>query len=1169
MVSWEELGDTLFEIVLPLATALERGPVSLGKRLGYDLIPVQSELSLLVSSLNSFVDASQNLISAIDVLLDENSKPEDAYINLAIATKNLISASRDIESFVSSAPSNLREHLEIIMDGQSAEVFSIEFVKRLIGWLCVSYFEKTQPTVVAVCEFLGLIRREKTEGDSQRFRVPCIENIIEFEALASLISNPLQSLRKRYTEGAVVAFHRVMEQIEKVFLVKMFFVSGEETSSISLSDFTQLKPELISASTLPAHSLVVQLLNGIENGAELEGRLVSVPGVGDANQYGLGAELVASNVRTQFQWEPLDNLRVRLQANSEAKIISRALFTTFTEPVFKITFLDATEGYLRASICWENDGPSLIIDGIGGLGIRRLALELAVNIEFNGEFLVGSELTVKEAEIIIGGKSADGFLQYIFPGDGLQAKFDLKLGIDSERGVYASGSGSLELTIPLHLNQGPITLDSVYLALIVTPPDLELLAGITINSELGPISASVERTGGRLFIPISTGDLEITFLPPTGAGLSIDAGITGGGFLEFDTENERYAGILALSFGEIAITAIGLIATKLPGGKKGFSLLINIGVIFNPPIELFSAFTLSGIGGLIGVNRSMDIEVLQRGIKNHTLDSILFPNPKTVVANAAKIISDMRAVFPPAENRFVIGPMIKLGWGYPNIITADIGFFIELPDPFRIVLMGQVEAALPEGKDALISIHLDVLGVLDFAKEELSFQASLYDSWVLVFTVYGDCAFLLGWGHDPRFGLSLGGFHPKFTPPPPPIIFADLKRLTICISSGSDFQLSCQAYLALTQNSFQFGARVDLYAAFAGAVITGYMGFEALFIFSPFSFDVWIGAGVSVKYQGASLADIELSFALSGPTPWNARGKARFHILFFDVNIKFNITWGSSHCKALIAAENPWLKLQPALQASRNWGSGLPRGRKLVEALRGAEGENTELDIIRVHPAGRLEIKQNVVPLNTRLGMIGNAPVKEFNRFEITDIWINNNSLGVDTVQEYFSRGQFEELNNQQKLSVPSYEKMPGGVVTSAPASVSRAGSTENTALNYESIIIYADRTSERQPDAGELAWEEANSFVAVSNRQRALKRSGPRGRFMSVQPDPKVGANEELYCVVNAADLSRAKLADVVAQPNENMTRMSADHALQDHLQQTPGDAGKLLVVPEYEVAA
>ena len=46
--------------------------------------------------------------------------------------------------------------------------------------------------------------------------------------------------------------------------------------------------------------------------------------------------------------------------------------------------------------------------------------------------------------------------------------------------------------------------------------------------------------------------------------------------------------------------------------------------------------------------------------------------PRDPVRNAPQIIADLRAIFPPAQNRFLFGPFIKLGWGTPSIITPDM-----------------------------------------------------------------------------------------------------------------------------------------------------------------------------------------------------------------------------------------------------------------------------------------------------------------------------------------------------------------------------------------------------------------------------------------------------------------------------------------------------------------
>lgn len=545
--------------------------------------------------------------------------------------------------------------------------------------------------------------------------------------------------------------------------------------------------------------------------------------------------------------------------------------------------------------------------------------------------------------------------------------------------------------------------------------------------------------------------------------------------------------------------------------------------------------------------------------------------------------------------------------------------------------------------------------MLDFEKQELSFQASLYDSRILTFSLSGDSAFLLGWGEDPRFALSLGGFHPKFTPPPPPTVFGEMHRLSVAISAGSNLQLSCQSYLALTPNSLQFGARVDLYASAVGLEVTGYLGFDALIIFSPFSFEVEICGGVAISYEGFELFGVDLNLLLSGPTPWHARGKARIKILFFSIKVGFNFEWGSDE-KATLPPVDPWVaipdgkSLPETLRDPRSWSGVLPAKQAMVEALRSLESEKTEKDQpepIIVHPAGRLEVRENVVPLGVRLHKVGNAPITGHDFFDITaPLTVDGDSLDVQPAEEFFARGQFEELTADQKLSLPSFEKMKGGVTTAASKAVRVDGTQEAKPLEYESVIIRPDRTSEKPTipveilfqgiipeqqgcvneldrgvlpaivrillvpmvdfgsdlkvvvikpgsrwklydvdlgrayllavENGELIisaifqvkdrvkdwfdWNQAQVIAHSDAARRAGQSAGPHKRFSTLLPQPKVKTQEERFCIVNASDLTRAKL-----EKNYSLTHVAAEQLLK---KQAAEQASEFLVVPEYEVA-
>src|SRR5207247_6487 len=117
-------------------------------------------------------------------------------------------------------------------------------------------------------------------------------------------------------------------------------------------------------------------------------------------------------------------------------------------------------------------------------------------------------------------------------------------------------------------------------------------------------------------------DLGFGFRPPSGLGFVVDAGpVVGGGYVFFDPKEEEYAGILQLEFsGTFALKAIGLLTTKLPDGRKGFSMMLIITAEFSP-IQLSYGFTLNGVGGALGLNRTMTTEVLSSGIHSGGLES--------------------------------------------------------------------------------------------------------------------------------------------------------------------------------------------------------------------------------------------------------------------------------------------------------------------------------------------------------------------------------------------------------------------------------------------------------------------------------------------------------------------------------------------------------------------
>ncbi len=672
--------------------------------------------------------------------------------------------------------------------------------------------------------------------------------------------------------------------------------------------------------------------------------------------------------------------------------------------------------------------------------------------EYGVLFEVGS------AAFIVSAGDGDGFLQKILPKDGIRVDFDLAIGWSNKRGLYFRGGAGLETTLPVNVDLfGVIKIDSVYLALEAKENTEKKESGIraaaatTVQVKLGPVSATVERFGlqATLSFPekggnLGVANLDLGFKPPNGIGLVIKAQVvTGGGYLYFDFEKEQYAGVLQLEIAQkFSLTAVGLLTTKMPDGKKGFSLLVIISVRFDPGIQLGYGFSLNGLGGLLGVNRIANTEALQEGLRRGALGSILFP--QNVVENAPQIISNLSKIFPPAQDRFLFGPMAIIGWGgSPPILSMELGIILEFSESFRLMILGRLRVSLPAAGDGeqketpKIKLQLDSLGIFDFGSGDISLDAYLYDSTIGPFTITGGMALRASFGAKPMFLLSVGGFHPAFQVPAG---FPSIDRVAIGLNkkeSGVEFRLQLSAYFALTSNTVQFGAHLDLYVHIAGFVeIIGLLGFDALIQFQPFGVIASFQAMVSVKGLGVTLMAVGLQVNLTGPSPWHVWGKAHFEVLGFKHTAEFSVVTGPAEPTHLPPPTDVEQELLTELRKPSNWSSQLPVGEHPLVTfrdslpLKDATATPPQKRVL-IHPLAELHINQRLVPLKadpiTKYGTTTPTGATTFTLTANVAADVKAGSLETKDLSDWFALAQFYVMSDAQKLSAPSFEEKNSG----------------------------------------------------------------------------------------------------------------------------------------------
>ncbi|MEJ8853607.1 DUF6603 domain-containing protein [Variovorax robiniae] len=710
------------------------------------------------------------------------------------------------------------------------------------------------------------------------------------------------------------------------------------------------------------------------------------------------------------------------------------------------------------------DVPAYVIGQPDGarveVGGAKLALEVALS-DARASLAVSAD--VSKAMIVIAAGNGDGFLSSILPAGGMQAKGDLGIAWSSDKGLTLRGSASLEASIPVGLSFGGVTLSAITLA--VRPQDASIATEVSasVKASIGPMTAVLDRIGiaGLLSFPSNGGNLgvanlDLGFKPPSGIGLTVEASgvLTGGGFLFHDDVQKVYAGVLQLSLHEtIALKAFGLIATQMPDGRPGFSMIIFITAEDFRPIPLGMGFTLQGIGGMVAVNRTFDQDVLRAGLKNDTLGTLLFP--RDPVANAPAIIRSLATAFPALRGSYLLGILARIGWATPTLVLLDLALILQFGARKRLLVLGRISSMLPSRENDLIRINLDAMGVLDFDEGTASIDAVLVDSRLVhKFALTGAMALRARWKKGPGAGfvLAVGGFNPRFAPP---ANVPKLDRIAIALCSGDNPRITCEAYYAITSNTLQWGARAQLHAAAYGFSVDGDVGYDVLIQFVPLHFLAEFHASVQLKRGSSNLFKVSLQGELEGPRPLRVSGKASFEIFWCDFSVRFDKTLIDGEMPPLPPAVNVLEELKKALVTPQSWTTLPPARASHGVALRKlappAAGSAIVLD-----PTGRLVVKQQVVPLNTSrdIDTFGGAPVAGDKRFALSAALNSQPQNANNTVQDQFAPSQFFNMSDDEKLAGPSFEEMDAGFVFGSEAVTFDASQVVPAPLKYEPIVI-------------------------------------------------------------------------------------------------------------------
>ena len=1050
-ITLEEVTLWVAQAVSPLEERLGAGSAQqFLSEIGLPAPDLVAQMPAVVTATTQVVAKVAELVPQIPGLVDaiENQDLDEIKRVLEVATpaaKDLVTAVKSLATAIDSVAGSAGA------SGPAVRAFAAELPERLFGYMLSVHLEETAPTAYDLAVFLGIV--ELTDIPTNGTIPAHLRRVVRFDRLGELIDDPFGLMADVYGWGTAGFDWDVFCRRLFLLLTATGFVFIEDDSGggpprirIALVD--------IAPTTDPVPGLRATTRAKVETNTSLARSL---------------SPNVSWDVASEGEIE--GTAAIELMPPAEFRVVPPTL---------------ALNGAVSIGIKVEDATGvrTILLGSAAGIRIEARSLRAAAGAELEwqlatpqatGEFVASASIT--DGRLVLDFEDADGFLSALLPEEGISLDFDLAVVWSSSKGLHIEGGAGLEVELPVDLELGPVRVVSIHIGLEASPAGLALETLGSVTARLGPFALAIDRIGAETTLSFPDGggnlgiaDLSARFRRPEGIGLSLDASVVkGGGFLGINEEGTEYAGVLELSLGPISVKAIGILTTETPGAA-GWALLLLVFTEFSA-VQLGFGFTLNGVGGIIGLQHGIATAALQSGLRTGVLDSVLFPqNP---VANAPRLLNQLRAVFPITPRALTIGPVAKIGWSTPPIVTISLGIVLQFDDVIgasdgepqltRVVLLGQVRIQVPPvpGDDApeLLKLLVDIVGSYEMREKALAIDARLHDSHVAGLPLSGSLVVRARFGAEPSFILAVGGFHPRFTDLPPGLPAQE--RVGFQLVYGM-VTVQIVGYTAITSNTFQIGAEASLLAAGGGFRIEAYLGFDALFLFQPvFHFEIDFRVGASVKYKSLSLLTVKVKGILSGPGHWLVAGHASFSVLFWDVDIDFEVEWGDVPALAL-----PSVAVRPlliaALQSPDNWLAQLPVGSEALVTLR----QPITNDVL-AHPLGELSVLQRIVPLGIDIDRVGNSRPSDGNNFDITTVEIGTpgspgfRSMTPSYREEHFARGEYLDLTEEEKLSTSSFERFRAGVSLSSDVFV--AGGSQ-VSYNPEFETLYLG-----QPEVKEL----------------------------------------------------------------------------------------------------
>ena len=503
-------------------------------------------------------------------------------------------------------------------------------------------------------------------------------------------------------------------------------------------------------------------------------------------------------------------------------------------------------------------------------------------------------------------KDAKGDKSPVNPSFGLSAayceagnpKFALQL-------YDKDGNPANPVTIPIGRALGPLQCDKLGVGWDKETHRLSLLFDGGIHAG----TLELDLTDLSVGIPLSApGEFSEYSLDLHGIGITFDSGDveisaalleTPGG----DDVSISYDGEAIAKAGPLGISAIGSYAymkgkTDQDADGKGYASLMVFGVLddeLGDPTGT-GAFFVTGLATGFGYNRAL---VLPAQDKVPEFPLVAAATDPTALGgtppNPAKALAGLDGHVPAERGEYWLAAGLRFT-SY-DLIHSTVLATVEFGQELEIALLGVASISLPPGaseKVAFAELGLEVellpsAGVLS-ATAVLSPNSFVLDP---ACKLTGGFAFSVWFGDNPNAGqwvLTVGGYHPHFTPPP---YFPTVPRLGFNWPMPGHVTVHGDAYFALTSSAFMVGGGLEILFHDGNLKAWFKANVDAVIQWAPLHYEmtarVSIGASYRIHFWSiTSTLKAELSAEVE---IWGPKTGGRAHVHWFVIS--FTVGFGA------------------------------------------------------------------------------------------------------------------------------------------------------------------------------------------------------------------------------------------------------------------------------------